>query len=103
MERSRADNLRRAEMINQALFTSNSDEYETPQELFDKLDSEFHFELDVCATSENHKCKKYFTKLEDGLSQNWGGTRYGAIRLTPTFLHGLEKLTRKAAQKIQLS
>lgn len=35
--------------MNNGLFTSNTDEWETPQELFQKLDAEFHFNLDPCA------------------------------------------------------
>ncbi len=34
---------------------------------------EFHFELDVCATPENAKCKKYYNPEEDGLKQEWKG------------------------------
>lgn len=63
-------------MINTGLFTSNTPEWATPQDFFDKLDEEFHFDLDVCATPENAKCKKYFTKNDDGLSQQWGGVVY---------------------------
>lgn len=37
------------------------------------LDEEFHFTLDACATEENHKCDRYFTKEQDGLKQDWGG------------------------------
>jgi len=58
-------------MINEGLFTSNSDEWETPQGLFNELDKEFHFDLDPCATKENAKCSIYYTKEEDGLKQDW--------------------------------
>jgi len=37
-----------------------SDEWETPQWLFDQLDSEFHFDIDACATKENTKCKNFY-------------------------------------------
>ena len=56
-----------------ALFSSNSDEWETPQKIFDELNEEFHFTLDPCSTEENHKCFFHFTKEQDGLQQNWGG------------------------------
>lgn len=59
--------------MNRILFSSNSDEYETPQEIFDALDKEFGFDLDPCSTDENCKCKRHFTIENDGLSQNWGG------------------------------
>lgn len=60
-------------MISKALFTSNSDEYETPQHIYDALNDEFGFDLDVSATDYNHKCPAYFTKEQDGLKQRWGG------------------------------
>lgn len=63
------------------MLTSNSCEWETPQDLFDRLNRIFHFTLDVAANDENHKCEKYFTKEQDGLTQKWGGTAYGAIHL----------------------
>lgn len=49
-------------MVSKALFTSNSDEWATPKDFFDRLDAEFNFTLDPCATDENHKCPQYFTK-----------------------------------------
>ena len=61
-------------MNNNLFFSSRSEEWETPQDFFDVLDKEFHFYIDVCATSENAKCKKYYTKEQDGLSQEWTGT-----------------------------
>lgn len=56
-------------------FLSSSDEWGTPQWLYDELDSEFHFTLDPCSTTENHKCEKYYTLADDGLNQSWGGER----------------------------
>lgn len=45
----------------------------TPQDFFDNLNAEFDFQLDVCATAENAKCGKYYTKEQDGLSMPWTG------------------------------
>lgn len=58
-------------MINKGLFTSTTDLWETPQDLFSELNKEFGFTLDPCSTHENAKCKKHFTKENDGLSQDW--------------------------------
>ena len=55
------------------MYSSKSNEWATPQDFFDKLNAEFQFNLDPCATDENHKCNKYFTRETDGLSQKWGG------------------------------
>ena len=57
----------------ETLFSKNSDEWQSPLGLFQDLDREFHFDLDACATHENHMVDAYFTKDEDGLEQNWGG------------------------------
>lgn len=57
------------------MFSSKTDQWETPQDLFDELDKEFDFNLDPCADSNNCKCPMYFTKEEDGLFQDWGGYR----------------------------
>lgn len=67
-----------------AMFTSNSDEWTTPKKLYDELDNEFGFDLDPCATDENHLCSKYFTRKQDGLNQNWGGAACSAILHTAT-------------------
>lgn len=56
------------------MFSSKTDMWETPQDLFDKLNSEFNFTLDACAIPENAKCKVFFTPEQDGLSQPWVGT-----------------------------
>ena len=46
--------------MNKILFSSASDDWSTPQDLFDRLDSEFHFDLDPCATAENSKCDSFY-------------------------------------------
>jgi site-specific DNA-methyltransferase (adenine-specific) len=60
-------------MKTETLFSRRSDEWETPQEFFQELDKEFHFDLDACASDENHKCDMYYTAADNGLSKNWGG------------------------------
>lgn len=59
--------------INAGMMSSNSDTWETPPEFFKAYDHEFRFALDVCATSENAKCKRYYTPEQDGLAQTWNG------------------------------
>ena len=56
-----------------AALTSNKDDWETPQALFDKLNNIYKFTLDPCANDYNHKCEKYYTKETDGLSKSWEG------------------------------
>tara|TARA_R110000824_G_scaffold55256_8_gene152311 strand:+ start:1140 stop:1619 length:480 start_codon:yes stop_codon:yes gene_type:complete len=52
-------------------FSSKSQEWETPQDLFDQFNSKFNFEVDVCATVENAKCSSFFSIDDDGLSKSW--------------------------------
>lgn len=54
-------------------FSSKSGDWDTPQAFFDKLNKQFGFTLDPCATAASTKCDKYFTEEEDGLVQSWKG------------------------------
>lgn len=85
-------------MINNSLFTSNKDDWTTPQSLFDELDAKYHFALDVAASKENTKCAKYFDKEADGLVQAWnaGG---GACWCNPPYGPQLKRWVAKAAEE----
>ena len=60
-------------MNTELMFSSKTDLWATPQDLFDELNAEFGFTLDVCALPENAKCEKYYTPDIDGLKQDWNG------------------------------
>lgn len=53
------------------MFSSKDMTWETPIELFNKLNDEFNFTLDVCALKETAKCDKFFSPEIDGLKQDW--------------------------------
>lgn len=72
---------------------AKSTEYETPDDLFLSLDLEFHFTLDAAATSENTKCKRYFTLEDDGLKQSWAHER---VFVNPPYGRDLRKWVSKA-------
>ena len=55
------------------MFSSKTDMWATPKDFFEKINEEFGFNLDVCATKENAKCERYFTEDDNGLAQDWGG------------------------------
>lgn len=55
------------------MFSSKTDLWSTPQDLFDKYNAIYHFDTDVCALPENAKCENYFTPEVDGLKQTWVG------------------------------
>ena len=48
-------------------------DYETPQKLFEALDAEFGFTVDVCASDQNAKCDAYYTDAQNGLLMSWQG------------------------------
>ncbi len=61
-------------MISPALYSSATDDWSTPQDLFDRLSAKYGpFDLDVCATAENAKCKRFYSKLTNGLTMRWTG------------------------------
>lgn len=86
----------------ETLFSHESDEWTTPQDFYEELDEEFHFDLDVAADKNNHKCDKYFTAKEDGLSQNWGGVGYSATHPIVKSVNGLQKRSTKLKKIILL-
>lgn len=55
------------------MFSSKTDMWATPQWLFDQLNQEFNFDVDVCATAQNAKCPRYYTQDQDGLCMPWEG------------------------------
>lgn len=75
-----------------AMFSSATDMWATPQDLFDRLDAEFHFTTDVCALPENAKCANYFTPEVDGLAQDWTGTCW----MNPPYGREIGRWVRKA-------
>ena len=78
--------------MNKGMYTSSSDEWETPREFFDAIDAVFHFTLDVCATSANAKCERYFTKADDGLARTWSGVCW----MNPPYGREISLWVRKA-------
>jgi phage N-6-adenine-methyltransferase len=72
--------------------SSVTDKWATPPDLFAALDRIFHFKIDVCASSDNAKCERYFTEADDGLSQEWTG----ACWMNPPYGRDIIKWMRKA-------
>lgn len=54
-------------------FSSKTNEWATPQYLFDKLNKEHQFTMDACANQDNKKCKMFYNQEENGLIQPWLG------------------------------
>ncbi len=82
-------------MNKDVLFSSKYREWETPQELFDLLDAEFGFTVDVAATLGNAKCPVYYDATIDGLSQDWTGE---TVWCNPPYDRGTIRWVKKAAE-----
>lgn len=72
---------------------AKSVEWETPQDLYDELNNEFHFTLDPCASHDNAKCDRYYTIEDDGLSKSWANER---VFMNPPYGKELNKWVSKA-------
>ena len=81
-------------MNKEVMFSSKTDLWGTPQDLFDELDAEFHFDLDVCALPENAKCERYYTPEQDGLVQEWEGVCW----CNPPYGRQIGKWVKKASE-----
>jgi len=74
--------------------STGKDECPTPQYVFDYLDRKYHFDLDVCSTHENAKCKNHYTKEDDGLKQSW----FGVVFMNPPYGHNIRPWVAKAVE-----
>jgi phage N-6-adenine-methyltransferase len=82
-------------MNTEVMFSSKTDEWETPQDLFDKLNEEFHFTLDVAANANNAKCADYLDKSKNGLNWKWGGYCF----MNPPYGREIGKWVKKAYEE----
>ena len=82
--------------MDKVLFSSDKMDWETPPKLFDKLNQEFHFTLDPCATVETTKCETYFTKEQDGLVQSWEGE---TVFCNPPYGREIGKWVKKCSEE----
>jgi len=76
-------------------FSSNSNEWFTPQDFYDRLNKEFNFSLDVAATADNAKTQRYFTETDDGLAQSWDNE---TVWCNPPYGRTLRKWVEKASK-----
>ena len=53
-----------------AIFSSQNNNWETPKELFEKLNDEFNFTLDATASQKNAKCQRYYDEEMNCLVQH---------------------------------
>ena len=86
-------------MPHKAIFTSLRPDWRTPKGLFDELNSEFKFDIDVAASSGNALCEKYYTEKDNGLIQPWEGK----VWCNPPYGRGVGVWVKKAYESPCLS
>lgn len=79
-------------------FSSATDEWPTPDWLFELLDREFGFTLDPCSTPANARCARYFTRADNGLAQDWTGQ---IVFMNPPYGREIRHWMRKAFESAQ--
>lgn len=88
------------EATRSTMFSSATDDWATPQEFFDRLNHEFCFTLDACASDGNAKCDAYFTREEDALTCSWLPTperaETGTVWMNPPYGRGIGAWVKKA-------
>lgn len=89
--------MTRAATINSGMFTSDADDWTTPDDFYAVLDAEFGFTLDPCCYAHTAKCARFFTKEEDGLRQDWTG----AVFMNPPYGRAIGKWIAKAYEAAQ--
>lgn len=86
-------------MNTEVMFSSKSDDWYTPNDLFDELNKTHNFKVDVCASYDNAKVNPYFDKKIDGLSMDWVG--YGSCWMNPPYGREIGKWIKKAHDESQ--
>src|ERR1035437_8411179 len=72
-------------------FQSTNQSWETPDELFQRIDSMFHFTRDVCASEENNKCPLFWSEEDSCLDKVWDGINW----MNPPYKN-MKKFIKKA-------
>ena len=83
-------------MNKELMFSSKTDMWATPQEFYDKLNDEFNFTLDPCATEDNAKCDNFFTADDDGLKQDWSGN---SVFCNPPYGRAIKDWVKKSYEE----
>jgi len=77
-------------------FSSQTNEWSTPQDFFNELNKEFKFNLDPCSTPENAKCKLSY-QFPYGLVYSWDNFN---VFCNPPYGREIGKWVKKASEAL---
>lgn len=83
-------------MNTEVMFSSQTKHWSTPMDLFNKLNSKYHFTLDACADTTNYKVKKYFNEKQNGLIQSW---QNNIVWVNPPYGRTIGEWVKKASEE----
>lgn len=72
-----------------------TDDWATPQTVFNDLNREFDLDIDVCANESNHKLPAFYSAVDDGLSKDWKERR---CWMNPPYGRVIGEWVRKASR-----
>jgi phage N-6-adenine-methyltransferase len=72
-------------------FCSTNQEWETPSDLFQKINRIYKFTRDVCASEKNKKCVLFWSESDSCLNKKWQGINW----MNPPF-KDMKKFIKKA-------
>lgn len=78
-------------------FSSKSNEWETPKNIFNHLNEEFNFDLDAASTDQNNLCQDYYTAEDDALSKDW--SEYNSVWVNPPYGRMIGKFIKKGYEE----
>ena len=78
------------------MFSSESVEWSTPKDFYERLNSKYNFNLDPCSTKDNAKCFDHFTLEDDGLSKSWEGKK---VFMNPPYGRVIKDWIKKAYEE----
>ena len=80
------------------MYSSKTDEWETPRLLFERLDREFYFSVDAAATADNAKCATWYGATLDALALDRWAAPPAAIWLNPPYSECRAFMAKAAAE-----
>ena len=80
--------------FNNNRFESKNQSYETPDNLFNRINNIFNFTRDVCASEENKKCENFWSEENSCLDKKWDGVNW----MNPPF-KDMKKFIKKAYEE----
>lgn len=82
-------------MVHSSMFSSKTDQWATPQDLYERLDRIWRFDLDVAADAYNAKCVRYYDRAANGLERPWDGR----VWCNPPYGRGIKDWVAKAVDE----